>query len=112
MKAVPRNLFWLGSCLLGSVAALIVGLPFVSSTVFDGWVALAERLNPGVDAPDNWALGLTYCWRTAMGVAFLAVACGLVAILHSRSGGDKGAGDEADKARGDPGQGVATGGRR
>lgn len=84
MKTGVRNLFYLGACLLGLVAALIAGLPFVSTAVFDWWVTLAGRLNPGVDAPDNWALGLTYCIRTAFGVAVMAGICGAVAFWGRR----------------------------
>lgn len=84
MKARLRNLLYLGAGLLGLVAALIAGLPFVSTCAFEWWVALAERFNPGVDAPDNWALGLTYCMWMAFGVAVMAAICGFIALRGAR----------------------------
>jgi hypothetical protein len=82
---MSRPEFWLG--LAGLFAGLAVALVLLLFLAPGGWVLvpltrLAEWLNPGIDAPDNWAVGLTYAFRIV--VALGAVAAGCLAMAGLR----------------------------
>ena len=66
-------------------AALFASL-FVTDKALAPWVGMAERWNPGLDAPDNWALGITYCVVTALTLIGLGLIVGLIGLIRSGKG--------------------------
>ena len=62
---------------LCGLAVLTLLLPF--TTAFGKDIALnwAQAWNPGIDAPDNWAVGFTYMMRTSA-VVFVTGSVSLV----------------------------------
>ncbi|MHC4506247.1 MAG: hypothetical protein ACYTFI_23375 [Planctomycetota bacterium] len=80
---------WRKAPLCFSLAALSAGGVLLSLLLFlccGTWllsailVPVAEHLNPGIDAPDNWALGVTY-WLYSMMVLGSAVVVFLAAAF-------------------------------
>lgn len=56
-----------GCFLVAGFAVLLAILP--ESSVGHPYLQLAECLNPGIDAPDNWAMAFTYFHRIFMATA-------------------------------------------
>lgn len=56
-------------------AAVVAGLLAVLPEDWVGYpyMQLAEAMNPGIDAPDTWAMGFTYFQRIVIGTASLGV---------------------------------------
>ena len=48
------------------------------------WVRVAEWFYGDLDAPDNWALGITCCMKSMSVLAALAFVMGLIAVLKIR----------------------------
>jgi hypothetical protein len=71
--------FW--SCAFLSVA--LVASLFATEWSMMVWVKAVEFVNPGVDAPDNWALAITYCVKTATLIMGVGVVAGAVEAVRN-----------------------------
>lgn len=81
-----HNAWWWGFMLCGAIAAgnvvsMFLPRPF---NVLVLWVWVVERFYGPLDAPDNWAMGITYCVKTSMILSALACGMGLVGIVKVR----------------------------
>lgn len=65
IKEMATSGWMMASWTLGLLGVLNVAALFVTPYAPGAWTRLAEHLNPGVDAPDNWALGISYCVKMA-----------------------------------------------
>lgn len=79
-----------GCFLVAGFAVLLAILP--ESSVGHPYLPLAECLNPGIDAPDNWAMAATYVGRIFVctarpGVLLLALR---LALIHRAKRGPVG----------------------
>ncbi len=78
------------ACLQGVLVLACFAISVLPST----WVGrpytwLAEKLNPGIDAPDNWAMAFTYFLRITTVLAIGISIAALIAIWsHLKNGGD------------------------
>jgi hypothetical protein len=68
---------------LAVVSILLTVLP--SGWVGTPYLSLANTLNPGIDAPDNWAIAFTYFIRIVVGLTVAATAAAIVAICCSKN---------------------------
>ena len=62
-------------CVLGVLPIILL---FTTDWMLSLCVAWAEAWNPGIDAPDNWAVGATYIMLTSAAVG--AVGCLAVGV--------------------------------
>jgi hypothetical protein len=70
----PESWVYLAGVPAGLAFVLIV-LPFLAPSVLDLFDRLAEWLNPSMDAPDNWAMALTYYFRVLILLGAAASGC-------------------------------------
>ncbi len=71
-----RPEFWLGLAgLFAGLGLLPVLLVLLVPDTLSPFVTLAEWLNPGIDAPDNWAVGLVYAFRLVVILGAAAAGC-------------------------------------
>jgi hypothetical protein len=81
-----RNPFVWGFWLLGAVACLIVLSGFLTSWGKSFWMRVAQWGSGPLDAPDNWAMAITYCLKTAMVVGGIGVASAVVGLVQLLKG--------------------------
>ena len=66
-------------------SGLLAGLP--SKWIGHPYLRLVEWLNPGIDAPDNWAMAFIYFVRTIAALAIGAAISAIVIVWCKRSSG-------------------------
>ena len=72
---------WLWAAGVAGVTAVCLGASlFFAATAERIWMPLVEYLNPGVDAPDNWALAITYAARGVITLLVPGSICGFVGL--------------------------------
>jgi hypothetical protein len=85
MTSTVTRIAWFATyamCALILISVLLAVLP--SRWVGTPYLSLAERLNPGIDAPDNWGMAFTYFARIVSGLAIGVIAAAVVAVRCGR----------------------------
>ena len=92
LKAMAGSPWAWASVAAGGTGVLIPVTLVLMPRALEIWTRIAQQLNPGVDAPDNWALGITYCLQTSSvlfaGAALLAMVGMWRHIGRGKTGND------------------------
>jgi hypothetical protein len=80
----PRWVLYCG--LSGVICLLLAGAAVLLAVLPSAWVGhpylhLAERLNPGIDAPDNWAVACVYFFRVVCSFTAVGGFLTMVSLL-------------------------------
>jgi hypothetical protein len=85
--AAAARAAFIAACVLVACAwASIVVAVLPSAWVGTPYMSLTYWLNPGIDAPDNWAVAFTYVYRIATGLGLAALGMALLAYGCRRIG--------------------------
>jgi hypothetical protein len=81
LKIMLKSPWWWGFGIFSLSSVIMIVSLFLGGLTL--WVSLAELVYPNIDAPDNWAVGITLCVKSTLSFMIIGFIMGVIGLLKN-----------------------------